>query len=85
MYLNNLPESLQMCLMFRVGDMRNTSSLVGAEMSVQVVQRRVTKEGEIYDDVTPIKATPDSNDQSCLIIIWRMTCLSSAGSLKSSD
>jgi len=46
---------LQLCLMFRVGDMRNTSSLVGAQMSVSLVQRRVTQEGEIYDDVKPIK------------------------------
>ena len=59
--------------MFRVGDMRNTSSLVGAEMSVQLVQRKVTQEGEIYDDVKPIKVTPDSNDTSCLIVIWPMT------------
>ena len=62
-----------MCLMFRVGDMRVDSSLVGAELSVQLVQRKVTQEGEIYDDVTPIKVTPDSNEQSCLVIIWPIT------------
>jgi hypothetical protein len=33
----------------------------------------VTHEGEIYDDVTPIKVTPDSNEQSTIIIIWPIT------------
>jgi hypothetical protein len=56
----------QLCLMFRVGDMRNTSSLVGAELSVQLVQRKVTAEGEIYDDATPVRVTPDSNDQESI-------------------
>jgi potassium inwardly-rectifying channel subfamily J len=59
--------------MFRVGDMRHDSSLVGAELAVQLVQRKVTHEGEIYDDVTPIKVTPDSSEQSCIIIIWPIT------------
>jgi potassium inwardly-rectifying channel subfamily J len=63
----------KMCLMFRVGDMRHDSSLVGAELSVQLVQRKVTHEGEIYDDVTPVKVTPDSSEQSCIIIIWPIT------------
>ena len=31
-----------MCLMFRIGDMRHDSALVGAEMSVQLVQRKVS-------------------------------------------
>jgi len=49
--------------MFRVGDMRHHSSLVGANLSVQLVQRKVTAEGEIFDEVIPIKVSPDSNEQ----------------------
>ncbi len=49
--------------MFRVGDMRHHSSLVGANLSVQLVQRKVTAEGEIFDEVVPIKITPDANEQ----------------------
>jgi hypothetical protein len=30
----------------------------------------VTAEGEIYDDATPVRVTPDSNDQES---IWRIS------------
>jgi len=38
-----------------VGDIRHESPLVGVNLSVQLVKRKVTSEGEIFDEVVPVK------------------------------
>ena len=45
----------KMCMVFRVGDMRQDSFIVNAQISVKVIRRKVTDEGEMYHDVEPIK------------------------------
>ena len=35
----------KLCLVFRVGDMRDDSFIVGAQLSVKLIRRRCTAEG----------------------------------------
>lgn len=37
----------QLCLMFRIGDIRYRSHIINAKISAQVIRKKVTKEGEI--------------------------------------
>ena len=37
----------KLCLVFRVGDMRDDSFIVGAQLSVKLIRRRCTAEGTV--------------------------------------
>ncbi|XP_071525645.1 ATP-sensitive inward rectifier potassium channel 12-like isoform X1 [Panulirus ornatus] len=61
-----------LCLMFRVGDMRK-SFIIGASVKAQVVRKRITEEGEVipyhqYD----VKVGNDDGSEN-LFFIWPMT------------
>lgn len=65
----------QLCLVFRVGDMRHDSFIVGAQLSAKIIRRRVTEEGEMHHDTVPIKILPDSCDEPCIFLIWPITVI----------
>ncbi|XP_065353714.1 G protein-activated inward rectifier potassium channel 3-like isoform X1 [Cloeon dipterum] len=62
----------QLCLMFRVGDMRK-SHIIGAGIRAQLIRSRQTKEGELlamYQHELVVGADSDQND---IFFIWPMT------------
>ena len=65
----------KLCLQFRVGDMRNDSYIVGAAISAKVIRRRVSAEGEMYHDVTPLIIVPDTSNEPCMFLIWPFTVM----------
>ncbi len=65
----------KLCLVFRVGDMRPDSFIVGAQLSAKIIRRRVTDEGEMFHDVAPINISPDSSSEPCIFLIWPITVL----------
>eukprot|EP00096_Caligus_rogercresseyi_P010305 TRINITY_DN3706_c0_g1_i1.p1 TRINITY_DN3706_c0_g1~~TRINITY_DN3706_c0_g1_i1.p1 ORF type:complete len:641 (+),score=130.17 TRINITY_DN3706_c0_g1_i1:55-1977(+) len=65
----------QLCMIFRVGDMRHDSFIVGAQISLKLIRRRGTMQGEIFDEITPLKVYPNTVDESCLFLIWPLTVI----------
>jgi potassium inwardly-rectifying channel subfamily J len=65
----------KLCMVFRIGDMRHNSFIVNASLSVKVIRRRVTEEGEMYHETSPIKIKPDSAEEPCVFLIWPITVI----------
>ncbi|XP_050308372.1 G protein-activated inward rectifier potassium channel 3-like isoform X2 [Anthonomus grandis grandis] len=62
----------QLCLMFRVGDMRK-SHIIGASIRAQLIRSKKTKEGEILSNFqTELPVNADGCDGN-LFFIWPMT------------
>uniref|UniRef100_A0AAR5QAW1 Uncharacterized protein n=1 Tax=Dendroctonus ponderosae TaxID=77166 RepID=A0AAR5QAW1_DENPD len=62
----------QLCLMFRVGDMRK-SHIIGASIRAQLIRSKKTKEGEILNNFqTELSVNADGCDGN-LFFIWPMT------------
>ena len=41
----------KLCLVFRVGDMRDDSFIVGAQISAKIIRRKCTAEGNILKQI----------------------------------
>lgn len=60
----------QLCLMFRIGDIRYRSHIIDAKISAQVIRKKVTKEGEIlpyYHEKINVRFDHLENE---LFLIW---------------
>ena len=53
----------------------SSSFIVNASLSVKIIRRRVSAEGEMYHEVVPIKIKPDSAEEPCVFMIWPITVL----------
>ncbi|KAG7210445.1 hypothetical protein KM043_011976 [Ampulex compressa] len=62
----------ELCLMFRVGDMRK-SHIIGAAVRAQVIRSRTTKEGEILSQNQQELAVGTDGQNGNLFFIWPMT------------
>ncbi|EFX88146.1 hypothetical protein DAPPUDRAFT_311738 [Daphnia pulex] len=62
----------QLCLMFRVGDMRK-SHIIDASIRAQMIQMRVTNEGEMIPYFQYELKVGFDHDESNLFLIWPMT------------
>ena len=65
----------KLVLMFRVGDMRDDSFIVGTNVSAKIIRRRATEEGEMYHDTSLINIVPDTANEPCVLLIWPLTIL----------
>ena len=63
----------KLCMVFRIGDMRHDNFIVSPALSVKVIRRRVTEEGEMYHEVVPLKIQPDSAEEPCIFLIWPLS------------
>lgn len=64
----------QMCLTFRVGDVRSKSHIIGATIRASLVSQKVTEEGEtipFYHHRLDVKIDDDSRNS--LLLIWPVT------------
>lgn len=64
----------QMCLTFRVGDVRSKSHIIGASIRASLVCQKVTEEGEtipFYHHRLDVKIDDDSRNS--LLLIWPVT------------
>lgn len=62
----------QLCLMFRVGDMRK-SHIIDASIRAQMIRMRVTNEGEMMPYFQHELKVGFDHDESNLFLIWPMT------------
>lgn len=76
LFSNNAVISLRdgkLCLMFRIGDVRNRSHIIGASVTAVVINRKCTSEGEtipFYQYEIPVKFDGSINS---LFLIWPAT------------
>ena len=62
-------------MIFRIGDMRHDSFIVNAALSVKVIRRKITDEGEMDHEVIPLKIKPDSAEEPCVFLIWPISAV----------
>jgi potassium inwardly-rectifying channel subfamily J len=63
----------KMCLMFRIGDLRNRSYIIGGSVSALVIGRKVTQEGEVVPYYhTKLDVKFDNSDDN-IFLIWPAT------------
>ncbi|RWS14672.1 ATP-sensitive inward rectifier potassium channel 12-like protein [Dinothrombium tinctorium] len=63
----------KLCLMFRVGDVRSRSLIIGASISALVIGRKVTQEGEVIPYYhTELQVKLDNSDSN-VFLIWPAT------------
>jgi len=60
----------QLCLMFRVGDMRERSHLISASVRAQIIRPRATKEGEYLSPFLCELDTQVDDYNSNIFLIW---------------
>ena len=65
----------KLCLVFRVGDMRDDSFIVGTQISAKIIRRRSTEEGEMYHDTHQINIVPETANEPCVLLIWPLTII----------
>jgi potassium inwardly-rectifying channel subfamily J len=60
----------RLCLIFRIGDLRDDNFILGTQISAKLVRRRITQEGELYEEMQPLKVDPDSTSEPCIFFVW---------------
>jgi potassium inwardly-rectifying channel subfamily J len=60
----------RLCLIFRIGDLRDDNFILGTQISANLVRRRITQEGELYEEMQPLKVDPDSTSEPCIFFVW---------------
>ena len=45
-------------------------SLISFQISLRLLRRKITQEGEIYQEMENLKVTPDTSGESCLFFVW---------------
>ena len=60
----------RLCLIFRIGDLRDDNFILGTQISAKLVRRRITQEGELYEEMQPLKVDPDSSSEPCIFFVW---------------
>lgn len=60
----------KLCLAFRIGDLRDDNFILGTQISAKLMRRRVSGEGEMYQEMTPLAIEPDTSSEPCIFFIW---------------
>ncbi|XP_056637658.1 inward rectifier potassium channel 18-like [Diorhabda sublineata] len=63
----------KLCLMIRLGDMRERSRIIEAKVKVQMVKQKVSKEGEYFSNYLMKLPTNIDDCENDLLFIWPMT------------
>jgi len=60
----------RLCLIIRIGDLRDDNFILGTQISAKLLRRRVTLEGELYQEMQNVKVDPETNNESCVFFVW---------------
>merc|ERR1712183_962910 len=56
----------KLCLIIRVGDLRDDNFILGTQISAKLLRRRISSEGELFQEMQNIKVSPDTTNESCI-------------------
>merc|ERR1719342_1381601 len=60
----------KLCLIIRIGDLRDDNFILGTQISVKLLRRRISQEGELFQEMQNIKVSPDTTNESCIFFVW---------------
>merc|ERR1719167_2096560 len=60
----------KLCLVIRIGDLRDDNFILGTQISAKLLRRRITAEGEMFQEMQNIKVSPDTTNESCIFFVW---------------
>merc|ERR1719430_362620 len=60
----------KLCLVIRIGDLRDDNFILGTQISAKLLRRRITAEGELFQEMQNIKVSPDTTNESCIFFVW---------------
>lgn len=60
----------KLCLVFRIGDLRDDNFLLGTQISAKIMRRRITNEGEIFQEMQMMKIDPDTSNEPAIFFVW---------------
>jgi len=60
----------KLCLVIRIGDLRDDNFILGTQLSAKLLRRRTTLEGEMYQEMHYVNVNPDTSNESCIFFVW---------------
>jgi len=60
----------KLCLIIRIGDLRDDNFILGTQLSVKLLRRRISQEGEVFQEMKNLKVSPDTTEESCIFFVW---------------
>lgn len=60
----------KLCLVIRIGDLREDNFILGTQISLKLLKRHVSSEGEITQEMQALKISPDKSCESCIFFVW---------------
>ena len=60
----------KLCLIIRVGDLRDDNFILGTQISAKLLRRRVSSEGEVYQEMHNLVINPETTSESCIFFVW---------------
>merc|ERR1719228_3107023 len=60
----------KLCLVIRIGDLRDDNFILGTQISAKLLRRRITAEGEMFHEMQNVKISPDTTTESCIFFVW---------------
>merc|ERR1719422_1598996 len=60
----------KLCLVIRIGDLRDDNFILGTQISAKLLRRRITAEGEMFQEMQNIKVSPETTNESCIFFVW---------------
>eukprot|EP00092_Neocalanus_flemingeri_P017393 GFUD01018814.1.p1 GENE.GFUD01018814.1~~GFUD01018814.1.p1 ORF type:complete len:458 (-),score=105.23 GFUD01018814.1:97-1470(-) len=60
----------KLCLIIRIGDLRDDNFILGTQISAKLLRRRISLEGEVYQEMHNITINPETTSESCIFFVW---------------
>jgi len=60
----------KLCLIIRIGDLRDDNFILGTQISAKLVRKRISVEGEVYQEMHNLTISPETTNESCIFFVW---------------
>merc|ERR1719369_700716 len=60
----------KLCLIIRVGDLRDDNFILGTQISAKLLRRRISTEGEVYQEMHNLVINPETTSECCIFFVW---------------
>merc|ERR1712142_139886 len=60
----------KLCLIIRIGDLRDDNFIPGTQISAKLLRRRISTEGEVYQEMHNLLVNPETTSEPCIFFVW---------------
>jgi len=60
----------KLSLIIRVGDLRDDNFILGTQISAKLLRRRISAEGEVYQEMHNLVINPETTSECCIFFVW---------------